>query len=165
MGKSSAADKSPEPSRQASEVTEAFFLHFFTHVNMTAAAMQALGDTGFSLTKNRILGFATLTPGMTVGELVRTLRVTHQNLNEPLRRLIADGYIVAKIGDEDRRHKRLFATPKGARLYRKVLAEQVSRLEKAFEQAGPQAVQGFMAVHRLLVESSDLDWINRASAA
>lgn len=157
-------DKAPEPDLN-SMVTEAFFLHFFTHVQMTSTAMEALGSTGFSLTKNRILGFATLTPGITVGELVRSLRVTHQNLNEPLRRLISEGYIVAKIGVEDRRHKQLFATPKGSRLYRRVLGEQVKKLEAAFRAAGPQAAQGFVEVHRHLCEPNDLDWIAKAASA
>jgi DNA-binding MarR family transcriptional regulator len=125
--------------------------------------MQALGASGFSLTKNRILGFATLTPGITVGELVRALRVTHQNLNEPLRRLIDEGYIVAKIGEEDRRHKRLFATAKGSRLYRRVLAEQLAQLEEAFRAAGPDATQGFLEVHRHLVDAGGREWIERAS--
>jgi DNA-binding MarR family transcriptional regulator len=146
-------------------VAEAFFLHFFTHVHMTAAATKAFGVAGFSLTKNRILGFATLTPGITVGELVRSLRVTHQNLNEPLRRLIGEGFVVAKIGVDDRRQRQLFATAKGRRLYRRVLAEQVSRLEQAFRTAGPEAVRGFLEVHRLLVEPVDLDWIKKATHA
>jgi DNA-binding MarR family transcriptional regulator len=156
----------PAASRAAApEVTEAFLLHFFTHVHMTEAAATALGPSGFTLTKNRILGFATLTPGITVGELVRSLRVTHQNLNEPLRRLINEGYVVAKIGVEDRRHKQLFATAKGRRLYRRALAEQVNRLDHAFRTAGPEAVRGFLEVHRLLVEPADLEWIEKATRA
>lgn len=145
-----------------SRATEAFFLHFFTHVTLAAAATEALGASGFTLTKNRILGFATLTPGITVGELVRALRVTHQNLNEPMRRLIAEGYIVARIGEEDRRHKRLFATAKGSRLYRCVLSTQLAKLEAAFEAAGPEATRGFLEVQRQLAEPADLDWIQRA---
>jgi DNA-binding MarR family transcriptional regulator len=157
-------DRAPETDLNAL-ATEAFFLHFFTHVNMTSTAMDALGASGFSLTKNRILGFATLTPGITVGELVRSLRVTHQNLNEPLRRLIDEGYIVAKIGVEDRRHKKLFATPKGSRLYRRVLGEQVKKLQAAFEAAGPAAACGFLEVHRHLCAPSELDWIAKAAEA
>lgn len=143
---------------------EAFFLHFFTHVHMTATAMEALGSTGSSLTKHRILGFATMTPGISVGELVKAFRVSHQNLNEPLRALLKDGYLVAKIGVEDRRQKNLFATAKGSRLFRKVLSDQLVRLQHAFEAAGPEATRGFLEVHRHFVEPSDREWIARASA-
>lgn len=142
---------------------EAFFLHFFTHVHMTATAMEALGSTGSSLTKHRILGFATMTPGISVGELVKAYRVSHQNLNEPLRALLKDGYLVAKIGVEDRRQKNLFATAKGSRLFRKVLSEQLVRLQEAFDAAGPEATRGFLEVHRHFVQPSDRDWIARAS--
>lgn len=147
------------------EATEAFFLHFFMNVRLTETAMNALGSSGFSPTKHRILGFATMTPGITVGELVRAFRVSHQNLNEPLRRLINEGHLVAKIGVEDRRQKRLFATAKGSRLYRRVLAQQLEELQQAFAAAGPEATQGFLEVHRHLVESADRDWIARASRA
>jgi DNA-binding MarR family transcriptional regulator len=161
---------SPQPKIAAapdlkSLATEAFFLHFYTHVNMTATASKALGTLGFSLTKNRILGFATLTPGITVGELVSALRVTHQNLNEPMRRLINEGYIVAKIGEEDRRQKRLFATNKGSRLYRRVLADQLNLFENVFDAVGPDAARTFIQVNRHFVEASDREWIDKAIIA
>jgi DNA-binding MarR family transcriptional regulator len=145
------------------QAAEAFFLHFFTNVQLTSIAMHELGATGFSMTKNRILSFAALTPGLTVGELVKRLRVTPQNLNEPLRSLIDEGYVVARIGQEDRRHKQLFATPKGARQYHKVLKAQLLHIERAFDAAGPEAVKGFLEVHRYLVDSYDREWIEQAS--
>jgi DNA-binding MarR family transcriptional regulator len=163
-----AAERNAQPEAEAklsTQAAEAFFLHFFTQVNLTSAAVEALGPSGFSLTKHRILGFATLTPGITVGELVRSLRVTHQNLNEPLRRLINEGYIVAKIGEEDRRHKRLFATAKGSRLYRRVIAQQLAMLERAFAAAGPEATRGFLEVQRQLVGETDRDWVTQATRA
>jgi len=143
-------------------VAEAFFLHFFTNVQLTSLAMEELGASGFSMIKNRILSFATLTPGLTVGELVRRLRVTPQNLNEPLRSLIEGGYVVARIGQEDRRHKQLFATPKGARQYHRVLKAQLAHIEQAFDAAGPDAVKGFLEVHRQLVDPFDREWIEQA---
>jgi len=155
----------PVESEVGLQAIEAFFLHFFTNVNLTAAASEALGPEGFSMTRHRVLGFATLTPGLTVGDMLRILRVSHQNLNEPLRRLIKEGYLVAKIDDEDRRQKRLFATPKGARLYRKVQSFQVARIERAFAAAGPDATRGFFEVHRHLVEDVDLVWIDKIARA
>ena len=145
------------------QAAEGFFLHCLVAMHMSAIASKALGSAGFSLTKHRILGFATLTPGITVGALVRAMRVTPQSLHAPLRRLIDEGYVVAKIGDEDRRHKRLFATRKGGRLYLRVLGKNLDKVEQTFRAMGPKAVRGFLEVHRQLVEPNDLRWIERAS--
>ncbi|HYX66529.1 MAG TPA: MarR family winged helix-turn-helix transcriptional regulator [Burkholderiales bacterium] len=151
--------------RLSAQAIEGFLLHVFTFSRMTVIAMKALGPAGFSLTKHRILGFATVAPGITVGELVRRMRVTPQNVHQPLRRLIDEGYVVAKIGVEDRRHKRLFATRKGSRQYRRVLAEQIATLEEAFRAAGPDAARSFLEVHRLLVEPGDRQWIEHVARA
>jgi DNA-binding MarR family transcriptional regulator len=95
--------------------------------------------------------------------MVKRLRITHQAVNGPLRQLIEEGYVVAKIGVEDRRHKRLYATRKGSRLYVRHLTENVARVEEAFRAAGPEAVRGFLEVHRRLVDSGDREWAERAS--
>jgi len=142
--------------------TEAIFLQCYAHINMSALAMKAMGPKGFSPTKARILAFATLTPGLTVGELVQYMRVSHQSVNEPLRRLINEGYIVAKIGVEDRRHKRLFATRKGAERYMRNVRAQVRKVEDAFRATGSEAASSFLQIQRRLVEPSDREWIARA---
>jgi DNA-binding MarR family transcriptional regulator len=89
-------------------------------------------SVGSSLTKQRILGWATLTPGVTVGELISRLRITPQGANAPLRELIKEGFVVAKIGAKDRRQKHLFATRKGSRSYVRHLAETSRRWRRPF---------------------------------
>jgi DNA-binding MarR family transcriptional regulator len=152
-----------EPS-MGTQGIEAFFLHCYAQMNMTAMAMKAVGPKGFSLTKLRILGFATLTPGLTVGELVQYIRVTHQSVNEPLRQLINEGYVVAKIGVKDRRHKRLFATRKGLQRYMRNVRAQARKFEDAFRATGSGAASSFLEVQRRLVQPSDREWIVRALA-
>ena len=149
--------------RVRAQAIEGFFLHCLMAMHMQAIASKALGSEGFSLTKHRILGFATLTPGITVGGLVQSLRVTHQALNRPLRTLISEGYVVAKNGIEDRRKKQLFPTRKGSRLYLRVIEETIGRVDQVFRAAGPQSVRGFLEVHRRLVEVRDRQWIAVAS--
>jgi DNA-binding MarR family transcriptional regulator len=149
--------------RARAQATEGFFLHCLMAVHMQAIASKALGAEGFSMTKHRILGFATLTPGITIGALVRALRVTHQALNRPLRALISEGYVVAKSGVEDRRQKHLFPTRKGSRLYLRVIAKNIGRVDQVFQGAGPRSVRGFLEVHRRLVEARELQWIDVAS--
>jgi DNA-binding MarR family transcriptional regulator len=156
-----ARDTAREPSVRA-QALEGMFLLCYAHIHMSATAMKAMGPKGFSPTKARILAFATLTPGLTVGELVQYMRVSHQSVNEPLRRLINEGYIVAKIGVEDRRHKRLFATRKGTERYMRNIRAQVRKFEDAFRATGSEAASGFLEVQRHLVEPGDREWIVRA---
>ena len=144
------------------QAMEGMFLLCYAHIHMSATTMKAMGPKGFSPTKARILAFATLTPGLTVGELVEYMRVSHQSINEPLRRLINEGYIVAKIGVEDRRHKRLFATRKGAERYMRNVRAQVRKVEDAFRATGSEAASSYLEVQRRLVEPSDREWIARA---
>ena len=149
--------------RVRAQAIEGFFLHCLMAMHMQAIASKALGSEGFSLTKHRILGFATLTPGITVGGLVQSLRVSHQALNRPLRTLISEGYVVAKNGIEDRRKKQLFPTRKGSRLYLRVIEETIGRVDQVFRAAGPQSVRGFLEVHRRLVGARDRQWVAVAS--
>jgi DNA-binding MarR family transcriptional regulator len=150
-----------EPSMRV-RAMEGMFLLCCAHIQMSANTMKVMGAKGFSPTKARILAFATLTPGLTVGELVQYMRVSHQSVNEPLRRLINEGYIVAKIGVEDRRHKKLFATRKGTARYMQNVRVQVRMFEDAFRAMGLEATNGFLEVQRRLVEPGDREWIARA---
>jgi DNA-binding MarR family transcriptional regulator len=152
----------PRERRIRTQATDGFFLHCLMAMHMQAIAGKALGSEGFSLTKHRILGFATLTPGITIGELVRALRVSRQALNRPLGALISEGYVEEKNGPEDRRQKRLYPTRKGSRLYLRVIAKNIERVEQVFQAAGPQSVRGFLDVHRRLIDVRDSQWIEVA---
>ena len=144
------------------EAVEGFFLHCLMAMHLQAIASKALGSAGFSMTKHRILGFATITPGITVGRLVQTLHVTNQALNRPLRSLIDEGYVMAKAGVEDRREKQLFSTRKGSRLYLKIIAETIGEVDQGFRAAGPEAARGFLEVHRRLVTAGQRQWVEIA---
>lgn len=141
---------------------EAFFLHCCLQIKMTARAVKTLEPKSFSLTKIRILALAALTPGLTVGEVVQYLRLTHQSVNGPLKELINDRYIVVKLGEEDRRHKRLFATRKGTQRYIRHVHAQAKNFEGAFRVTGSGAAKTFLEVYRRMVEPSEREWIARA---
>src|SRR5687767_299203 len=132
------------------QAVEALFLHCFMAIHAIGRTSRVLGSARLTLPKHRILGLAAVTPGITVGEVVSRLRITNQSVNGPLRLLISEGYVIAKIGLEDRRHKRLFATPKGRRHYARALAPNLAKIEDAFRAAGPEAVRGFLKVHQHL---------------
>ncbi len=148
--------------RIRTQAADGFFLHCLMAMHMQAIAGKALGSEGFSLTRHRILGFATLTPGITIGELVRALRVSRQALNRPLGALISEGYIEEKNDPEDRRQKQLYPTRKGSRIYLRVIAKNIERVEQVFQAAGPQSVRGFLDIHRRLIDARDCQWIEVA---
>lgn len=153
------AERAPAVRAQA---IEAFFLHCYAQIQLADMAVKTVEYKGFSVTKIRILGLAALAPGLTVGELVRHLRLTHQSVNEPLRDLISEGFIVAKIGVKDRRHKRLFATRKGSRTHIRHVQRLAKNFENAFRATGSTAATGVLEVYRRLAQPSDRKWIARA---
>jgi DNA-binding MarR family transcriptional regulator len=67
-----------------------------------------------------------------------------------------------KEGAEDRRQKQLFPTRKGSRLYLRVIAKNIERVEQVFRAAAPESVRGFLDVHRRLVDARDRQWIEVA---
>jgi DNA-binding MarR family transcriptional regulator len=152
----------PRPTLTAQAV-EGYVLYCLTYIQSAAIAARVMRSVGSSPTKQRILGWATLTPGVTVGELVTRLRITHQGANAPLRELINEGYVVAKVGAEDRRQKRLYATRKGSQSYTRHLVENVAKVEKAFRAVGPAAARGFLEVHRRMLTPRDREWAKRAA--
>lgn len=135
--------------------------HLFANLCLTADVNPSLAELGFGRVHHRILFFAVHSPGITVGEMLGALRVTHQNVRMPMKHLLDGGYLIARIGQSDRRHKRLYATARGKRLVETLMRRQIERLERAYRAAGPEAVEGFLLVHQYLVDPADLDWIEQ----
>ena len=69
---------------------------------------------------------------------------------------LRQGFIVQHTGKSDRRQRLLQLTPAGIDLERELSENQRQRIERAYAEAGPQAVEGFRKV-MLQVISSDLD--------
>jgi len=149
------------PSTLRKTALKAFLLHFFANVLLAADAEAALEPYGLTRLHNRVLILTAMNPGATVSDLLRAMRVTHQNLNAPMRQLIKDGLLVAKIGEKDRRQKQLYLTAKGRKLVQAVLNRQLARLEATLSNSGAEATNGFLAVHERLVDRDDLKWAER----
>ena len=155
----------PAPSSAVSglrkKALKAHLLHFFTNVLLAADAEAALEPYGLTRLHNRVLALTAMNPGATISDLLRAMRVTHQNLNPTMRQLIKEGLLVARIGEQDRRRKQLYLTAKGRRLVQTVLRRQLTRLEAALTACGPDATEAFLAVHERLVDKDDLKWVER----
>jgi DNA-binding MarR family transcriptional regulator len=157
----SPAAAGPDAAVPVQDLRRGLLMHFFANLCLTSDANLSLTELGFGRLHHRILFFAANAPGITVGELLGALRVTHQNVRGAMKQLLDDGYLLARIGQKDRRHKRLFASAKGRHLVESLSNRQHERIERAYRAAGPEAVRGFFLVHQYLVDPSDLDWIDR----
>ena len=123
-------------------------LLYFAYRAFTEQPDRLLAERGLGRVHHRILYFVARRPGLSVGSLIGTLRVSKQALNAPLRQLQEMGLIAAVAGGHDRRVRQLMLTSEGARLERRLTATQARRLSRVFESAGGPATAGWREVMR-----------------
>jgi DNA-binding MarR family transcriptional regulator len=112
-------------------------LLFFAYRDFVGDADRLLEAYDFGRAHHRVLHFVSRRPGQTIAELLEILRITKQSLNRVLRELVAKGFIEAREGSLDRRHRQLFATADGERLARRLAHVQTRRISAALERLGP----------------------------
>lgn len=126
---------------------EAFF---FGYQAFTSKADEMLDRKGLSRVHQRILFFIARYPNLSVKELLTVLGVSKQALNTPLRQLMEMHLVDSVASHADKRKRLLELTADGARLEQALRKEQVKLLERAFDDAGEAAVQGWLAVNQAL---------------
>ena len=141
-----------------------FVLHFFAHLGLATDVDALLTERGLGRVHHRILYFAHFAPGISVGELLGVLRMTHQNAQRALRQLDQEGLIEFRLSKEDRRLKLLHCTTRGDRLLEALSTPQRERVTKAYEQCTPRDVEGFFAVLSKMIDADDLYWLDRLAA-
>ena len=125
---------------------------YFAYRGFTADPDRILGEFDYGRAHHRAIHFINRTPGMIVSELIEILGVTKQSLNRVLRRLIEDGLVEIRVGDEDRRTRRLYLTETGRQLEQQLSETQRNRMRAAYRAAGPEAVAGFCTVLEQLMD-------------
>ncbi len=123
-------------------------LLFFAYRDFTSDPDVILEKRGFGRAHHRVLHFVDREPGMTVADLLETLRITKQSLARVLKQLIDSGYIHQVAGPEDRRQRKLYTTKEGKTLARALAEPQSRRIAEAMEKTGPGArelVKRFLA--------------------
>lgn len=123
-------------------------LLFFAYRDFISDPDQILETSGFGRAHHRVVHFVNRQPGMTVADLLETLKITKQSLARVLKQLIDSGYITQIAGHEDRRQRRLYPTQKGRDLALALARPQSRRIEKAMadlDEAGRAAVLSFLA--------------------
>ena len=144
------------PNSHEEELRQGIELLFYAYRDFTAEPDAMLSRYGFGRAHHRVIYFVGRHPHMSVSELLGILRITKQSLARVLGQLVRQGFIVQQTGKSDRRQRLLQLTPAGIELERELSENQRQRIERAYAEAGPQAVEGFRKV-MLQVISSDLD--------
>lgn len=110
-------------------------LLFFAYRDFVSDPDAILSKSGFGRAHHRIVHFVNREPGMTVADLLETLKITKQSLARVLKQLIDSGYIHQVAGPEDRRQRKLYPTKAGRDLALALAEPQSRRIEKAFGNA------------------------------
>jgi DNA-binding MarR family transcriptional regulator len=137
-------------------------LLFFAYRDFVGDADHVLEAFGFGRAHHRVIHFVHRYPGLKVADLLDVLRITKQSLGRVLKQLLDEGYIVQKAGDNDRRQRLLFATPKGEALVAKLAGLQTDRINRALADVGPAAQETVRQFLRGMIDRDDPDKVLQA---
>jgi len=134
-------------------------LFYFAYRDFVGDADRLLEAYGFGRAHHRALHFVSRRPGLTIAALLDILRITKQSLNRVLKELIAQGFIEARAGAQDRRHRQLFATPEGETLARDLARAQTRRFSAAMERLGDQGRDRAAAFLLAIIDAQERDGV------
>jgi DNA-binding MarR family transcriptional regulator len=137
-------------------------LLFFAYRDFVGDADHELEAFGFGRAHHRVLHFVHRYPGLKVADLLDVLRITKQSLGRVLKQLLDQGYIVQKAGNNDRRQRLLFATPKGEALVGKLAGLQTERLNRALRGMEPDGIEAIRQFLRAMIDRDDPDKVLEA---
>ncbi len=129
-------------------------LLFFAYRDFVSDPDEALAKFNFGRAHHRVLHFVNRNPGMKVADLLDVLKITKQSLGRVLKQLVDQGYVLQKEGENDRRQRLLYVTPKGESLAMKLAGLQTARIARALGALGPGAHEG---ARRFLIALLDAD--------
>jgi DNA-binding MarR family transcriptional regulator len=132
-------------------------LLFFAYRDFVGDADHELEAFGFGRAHHRVLHFVHRYPGLKVADLLDVLRITKQSLGRVLKQLLDEGYIIQKTGNNDRRQRLLYATPKGEALVGKLAGLQTDRINRAIAEIGPAGTETVRQFLRAMIDRDDPD--------
>ena len=142
-------------------------LFFFAYRDFVADADEILETLGFGRAHHRVLHFVGRDPGMTVAQLLEILKITKQSLSRVLKELLEKGYVMQREGTDDRRQRLLFLTPKGDALWRRLIAPQMSRFDRAVAESRDASHPHYYEMLYRMISDQNRDrvreWIERVS--
>jgi len=128
-------------------------LFYFAYRDFVGDADRLLEAYGFGRAHHRVLHFVARHPGLTIAELLDILAITKQSLNRVLKELVAQDFIEARAGAQDRRQRRLHATPTGDDLALRLARAQTRRFDVAMRALGGGAKQDATAFLTEMIDS------------
>src|ERR1700716_621039 len=137
-------------------------LLFFAYRDFVGDADHELEAFGFGRAHHRVLHFVHRYPGLKVADLLDVLRITKQSLGRVLKQLLDEGYIIQKTGNNDRRQRLLYATPKGEALVAKLAGLQTDRITRALGEIDPAGVAAISQFLRAMIDRDDPDKVLEA---
>src|SRR6516164_1527281 len=146
--------RAPAP-REAELRWDIIELLFFAYRDFVGDADQELEAFGFGRAHHRVMHFVHRYPGLKVADLLDVLRITKQSLGRVLKQLLDEGYIVQKTGDNDRRQRLLYATPKGEALVQKLAGLQTTRINRALSEMAAQDADTVKRFLRAMIDRDD----------
>src|SRR6202008_437269 len=132
-------------------------LLFFAYRDFVGDADNELEAFGFGRAHHRVMHFVYRYPGLKVADLLDVLRITKQSLGRVLKQLLDEGYILQKTGNNDRRQRLLYATPKGEALVGKLAGLQTDRINRALGNITPEGSDTVRAFLRAMIDHDDPD--------
>jgi len=147
------ADAEPQPD-STEPIWDLIELLFFAYRDFVSDPDDVLAKFNFGRAHHRVLHFVNRHPGIKVANLLDVLKITKQSLGRVLKQLVDEGYIVQKEGENDRRQRLLYVTPKGEALAMRLAGLQTERIARALAEIGPNAHE---AARRFLIAMIDAD--------
>ena len=137
-------------------------LLFFAYRDFVGDADHELEAFGFGRAHHRVMHFVHRYPGLKVADLLDVLRITKQSLGRVLKQLLDEGYLIQKTGNNDRRQRLLYATPKGEALVAKLAGLQTDRITRAFGQVDSAGIEAISQFLRAMIDRDDPDKVLEA---
>jgi DNA-binding MarR family transcriptional regulator len=134
------------------ELNQALEAMHFGFRAMTYRPDQRLAQLGLARIHHRLLYFVARQAGCSINELLQTMRISKQYLHQPLKKMIALGYLLQQPDPADRRIKRLQLSASGKKLEYELTEIQRRRFAEVFRKAGPTAEKHWRQVMALLGE-------------
>ena len=134
-------------------------LLFYAYRDFTGDPDEALRSYGFGRAHHRVVHFVARNPGISVTELLAILKITKQSLSRVLSQLVEENFVRQEKGAQDRRRRLLFLTDKGETLFEELVGLQRKRVSRAYREAGPEAVEGYIKVMIGLLNESERDTV------
>ena len=120
-------------------------LHFAFR-GLVAEPDSILKSQGLSRIHHRLLFFIGRNPGLSVNELVDSMRLTKQAIHKPLKSLVEKDLVEVTRDASDKRVKRLALTSQGVALESRLTGIQRELLTHAFDEVGEEGAEAWFRV-------------------